>query len=141
MDVEPVEQVDEMSGEADGDAHVGEGVFEDEIPADDPGDKLAEHGIGVGVSGAGNGDHAGELGITEAGATADGGDEEKRDGEGGTCAGPAGDGSVMEQEIDDGRSLPVADLGRVTADGGANDREDAGTDDDAYAEGGEGDRS
>jgi len=32
-----VEEVDDVSGEADADAHVGEGVLEDEVPADDPG--------------------------------------------------------------------------------------------------------
>ncbi len=49
VDPEPVEQIDDVSGEADGDAHVGEGVLEDEVPADDPRDELAEGGVGVGV--------------------------------------------------------------------------------------------
>ncbi len=128
-----------MGGEADGDAHVGEGVLEDEVPADDPGDELAHDGVGVGVGGAGDGDHAGELGVTEAGETTDDGDEDEGDGEGGTCAGAAGDGAVVEEEVDDGRALPVGDLGRIAADGGADDGEDARADDDADAEGGEGD--
>ena len=38
MDAEPVEEVDDVGGESDRDAHVGEGVFEDEVPADDPGE-------------------------------------------------------------------------------------------------------
>ncbi len=67
MDAEPVQQIDDVRGEADADAHVGEGVFEDEVPADDPGDEFAERGVGVGVGGAGDGDHAGELGVAEAG--------------------------------------------------------------------------
>ena len=75
MDAEPVKQIDEVRSEADGDAHVGEGVFEDEVPADDPGDELAHDGVGVGVGGAGDGDHAGELGVTEAGEATDDGDE------------------------------------------------------------------
>ena len=66
VDAEPVEQVDEVRGEADGDAHVGKGVLEDEVPADDPGDELAQHGVGVGVGGAGDGDHAGELSVAKA---------------------------------------------------------------------------
>ena len=37
MQAEPVEQVDDVRGKADTDAHVGEGVFEDQVPADDPG--------------------------------------------------------------------------------------------------------
>ena len=67
VDAEPVEEVDDVRGEADGDAHVGEGVLEDEVPADDPGDELAEGGVGVGVGRAGDGDHAGEFGVAEAG--------------------------------------------------------------------------
>ncbi len=114
-----------MGGETDGDAHVGEGVFEDEVPADDPGDELSHDGVGVGVGGAGDGDHAGELGVTEAGETTDDGDEDEGDGQGGTCAGAAGDGAVVEEEVDDGRALPVGDLGGVAADGGADDGEDA----------------
>src|SRR5580658_6686794 len=41
MKVEPVEEIDDVSGEADADAHIGACVFKDEIPADDPGDELA----------------------------------------------------------------------------------------------------
>ncbi len=98
VDAEPVEQIDDVRGEADGDAHVGEGVLEDEVPADDPGDEFAEGGVGVGVGGAGDGDHAGEFGITEAGEAADDGDEDERESEGGACAGAAGDGAEVGGE-------------------------------------------
>ena len=91
VDAEPVKEVYDVGGEADGDAHVGEGVLEDEVPADDPGDELAESGVGVGIGGAGDGDHAGEFGITEAGEGADDGDQDEREGQGGACAGAASD--------------------------------------------------
>ena len=123
--MEPVEEIDDVGGEADRDAHVGEGVLEDKIPADDPGDEFAEDGVGVGVGGAGDGDHAGELSVTEAGEATDDGDEDERDGESGTGTGTAGDGSVVKDEIDDRRTLPVGDLGRVATDGGADDSEDS----------------
>ena len=132
-----------MGGEAYGDAHVGEGVFEDEIPADDPGDELAEGGVGVGVGGAGDGDHAGKLGITEAGEAADERDEDQREGEGGAGSGTACNGAEMavegaEDEIDDGGLGPGDGLGGIAADGRADGGEDAGTDDGADAESGEG---
>jgi hypothetical protein len=44
---------------------------------------------------------------------------------------------VVEEKIDDGRFLPVGDLGRVAADGGADYRENSRPDDDTDAEGGE----
>ena len=44
---------------------------------------------------------------------------------------------MMEDEVDDRRALPIGELGRVASDGGADDREDARSDDDADAERGE----
>ena len=94
MEAEPVEQIDDVGGKADADAHVGAGVFEDQIPADDPGDQLAEGGVGVGVGRAGDGNHGGEFGITEAGKRADEGHQDhgearwrdrRRDGRRGRC--------------------------------------------------------
>jgi hypothetical protein len=41
----------------------------------------------------------------------------------------------MQDEVDDGRFLPVGERSRVAADGGADDGEDAGADDCADAEG------
>jgi len=51
VDAEPVEEVDQMRGETHADAHVAEGVFEDQVPADDPGNQLAERGVRVIVDG------------------------------------------------------------------------------------------
>ena len=135
-----------MCGESDGDAHVGEGVFEDEVPADDPGDEFAQGGVGVGVGRAGDGDHAGEFGVAEAGERADERDEDEREARardlrrGGRrrlrwVVQPA------DEEVDDGRVDPVGELGGIAADGGADDREDARPDDDADAERGERDRA
>jgi|GEM_PF-6995236 len=137
VDAEPVHEIDDVRGEADRDAHVGAGVFEDQIPADDPGDELAHGGVGVGVGGAGDGDHAGELGVTEAGESTDDGDEDERERQRGACAWSAGERGVVNDEIgercvEDGRGVEL-----FAGDGGANDGEDAGADDRADAEGGE----
>src|ERR1035437_5670123 len=37
VDAEPVKEVDQVSGEGNADSHVAEGVFQNQIPADDPG--------------------------------------------------------------------------------------------------------
>ena len=71
-------QIDDVRGKAHADRHVGEGVLEDEVPADDPGHQFAQGGVGVGVSGARDGNHRGELGIAEPGEGADDGDQHER---------------------------------------------------------------
>ncbi len=71
VQAEPVQQVDHVGGKAHADGHVGAGVFEDQIPADDPGDELAQGGVGVGIGRAGNGNHGREFGVAEAGERAD----------------------------------------------------------------------
>src|SRR6185312_1188642 len=64
-----------VSAEADGDGHVADGVFQDEVPADDPGKNFAEGGVRVGVGAAGDGNHGGEFRIAQAGKGAGDGDQ------------------------------------------------------------------
>ena len=79
VEAEPVQQRHNMGSEAHADAHVAEGVFEDQIPADDPCDELAEGGVGIGVGRAGDGNHGGQFGVAEAGEDADDGHENERE--------------------------------------------------------------
>src|SRR5262252_4274893 len=65
MQSNQVEKIDDVLGKADADGHIADGVLEDEIPADNPGDEFAHGGIGVSVSAAGDGNHGGELGVTD----------------------------------------------------------------------------
>ena len=69
-----------------------------QVPSDDPGDKLAEGGVGVGVGRAGDRYHRGELGVAECGESAGDRrkDEEKRD-----CR-PAIEGGVADSREDAG---------------------------------------
>src|SRR5262252_5197533 len=85
---EPVEQVDEVRRKAHADGHVADGVFEDEVPADNPGDDLAHGGVGVGIRAAGNGNHGGQFGVTNRSEPAGNcyEDEGKRDGGAGARA-------------------------------------------------------
>ena len=56
-----------MAGPADRDGRRAEGVLEDEIPADDPRDELAERRVPVSVRGAGDRHRGRELRVAQAG--------------------------------------------------------------------------
>ena len=59
------EQRDEIARPADGHRRGTERVLEDQIPADDPGDELAERGVAIGVGRAGDRNARRELRIAE----------------------------------------------------------------------------
>ena len=65
LDAEPGEDPLEVAAPADRDGHRSDRVLEDQVPADHPGEDLAERGVGVGVGAAGDRDHRRELGVAE----------------------------------------------------------------------------
>src|SRR5262249_7052349 len=132
-----VEKIYDVLREADTDGHVADGVFEDQIPADDPRDDFAHRGVGVGVSAAGDGDHGSELGVADGGKAAGDGDENEGNGDGGTCAWATERCSVVNEVIEK-RGIEDGRRGKFLAgDGGANNGKNARTDDSADAERGE----
>jgi hypothetical protein len=100
MYAEPVHKIHDVRGEANAHGHVADGVFQDEIPANDPCDQLAHGGVGVGVGAARDRDHRCQLGIAKAGESAD--DGHQHDGEGQCGASPraAGQGVMVHQVIE-----------------------------------------
>ena len=71
------EELVEVAGPGRGDRGAAHGVFEDQVPADDPGEDFAQRGVGVGIGAAGHGGHGGEFGVAERGeGAAHGGDAE-----------------------------------------------------------------
>src|SRR5262249_9915035 len=67
----------EITGPTNRHRHVADGVLENEVPADYPGDQFTERGVGISVSRARDRNHRSELGITERGkATRDSGQHE-----------------------------------------------------------------
>ena len=126
-----------MRGETHAHGHVADGVFQDQVPADDPGDELAHRGIGVGVGAAGDRDHRRQLGIAQRGEAADNRDQHQRQRQRRARAGTAECRRVMDDVI---RERAVQDGGCVEflpGDRGADNGEDAGADDCADAESGE----
>ena len=65
MDAEAGEDALEVAAPADRDRHRADGVLENQVPADHPGEDLAERGVGVGVGAAGDRDHRRELGVAQ----------------------------------------------------------------------------
>ena len=58
---------------------ITDGVFDDQIPADDPGHQLAQRGICVGVGAAGNRNHRREFRVAQRGeSTRDRGEDERQ---------------------------------------------------------------
>ena len=55
----------EILGPRNGHRNITDRVFKNQIPTDDPGDELAERGVGVGISGARDGNHRCKLGIAQ----------------------------------------------------------------------------
>src|SRR5215208_5379252 len=64
---ELMQQRDETAGPADRDRRRAERVLEDQVPADDPGDELAERRVGVGIGGTGDRHGGGKFGIAQRG--------------------------------------------------------------------------
>ena len=135
MEAEPVEQVDDMGCEADAHTHVGAGVFQNQIPADDPCDEFAERGVGVGVSRAGNGDHGGQLGVAKSGERTDNGHHNHGNRDGGTCAWTACERSVRNEKTGQRRVDHAGGVKLLAGDGGADDCEDARADDRRFCAG------
>src|SRR5262249_31142413 len=67
MNTPVIQETHHIARPADGDCRGAEQIFENEVPADRPGDELAECGIGISIGAAGNGDHRGKLRIAQSG--------------------------------------------------------------------------
>ena len=68
----------EIGGESHRDRHVRDGVFEDQIPADDPREDLAQGRVGVGVRAAGDGNHRRQFRVAQRRETAHERGQQKR---------------------------------------------------------------
>ncbi len=121
MHAEPIHEIDDVGGKADAYSHVADGVLEDEIPTDDPGDQFAHGGVGVGVRAAGNGNHRRQLRVAEPGEGAD--DRHQHDGKGQSrsCPWTACQGVVVHQVIEQRSIQNGGGIELLPRDGGADD--------------------
>jgi len=123
-----------MGGKTHTDCHVRASVFENQIPADNPGNQFSQRGVGVGISRTRDGNHGRQFGVTEAGQRADHGHQNQRDGDGWTGAGPPCHCGVVNDEVRQRRIHHAGGVEFFSGDGRANDREDARADHRTYAQ-------
>ena len=80
VDARRLQPADQIARPADRDRRAGQRIFEDQAPADDPGERLAERGIAEGIGAARGRDHRRQFGIGQRRAGADrAGDREGQD--------------------------------------------------------------
>ena len=65
LDLENIEQLDEVVGPAGRNRARTHGIFQREVPADDPGEQLTQRGIGIGVSAARQRNHRGKFRVAK----------------------------------------------------------------------------
>src|SRR5207244_3384377 len=57
----------EVLGPVGGQHAAAHGIFQHQVPADDPGEEFAERGVSVGIGAAGDWRHGGKFGIAQGG--------------------------------------------------------------------------
>ena len=67
LDVENIEQLDEVVRPAGRDRARAHGVFQRQVPADNPGEQFAQSGVSIGISAARERNHRGKFGVAEPG--------------------------------------------------------------------------
>src|SRR5437764_5537843 len=107
--VEPAKHAIEVFAPGNGDGGCAYGIFEHQIPADDPGDELTHGGIGISVSAPRNRNHRSKFRVTETGKSATNASENKSEHDRRT--GAIGDGSrgANEQARADDAANPEHD--------------------------------
>ena len=101
MDV--IQYAIEILAPGDGHGSGADGIFQHQVPADDPRHQLTHGGVRISVGAAGDRDHRGKLGVAKAGKSA--AHARENEGESYRRAGPLGDGvggAHKETGADDG---------------------------------------
>src|SRR5262249_39916487 len=89
-DAKVAQKTHDVARPADGDCRRAERIFEDQVPADDPGDEFAKGGIGKGVGAPGDWDGRRHLRIAKTRKRASNPAKYEREGNGGTGVGGCG---------------------------------------------------
>ena len=137
VNAEPIQQIHDVLRKAHTYGHVADGIFENQVPADDPGDEFAHGGVSVSVGAARNRNHCCELGVANGCETARDGHQSKRERDRGPGAWTPKRGGMVNQVfqqrgIEDGRGLKFLASNRR-----ADDGKDSRTDDRADAKRGQ----
>ena len=131
MQAEPIEQVHHVRRKADAHRHVGDGVFQNQIPADDPGDEFAHGGVGVGVRAAGDRNHRRQFRVADRCEAAYDGHQNEGNRDGGAGAGAAKGSGMSDQILKQRGVQDRRDLQFLAGDRGADNGENSGANDGA----------
>ena len=135
MNAERIEERHDMRGKSHAHGHVGDSIFEDQIPADNPGDKLAHRCVRVCVRAAGDRNHGFQLRVTERRETAHNRHEREGQSNGGTRSGPSERRRMIDQIFQQGSIEKRTGFELLPGDGRANNGENSRSDHGADAEG------
>src|SRR5260370_42677315 len=100
VNAEPVHQVDQVLRKSDANSHVADRVFEDQVPTDNPGDKLAHRRVSIGVRAAGNRNHGCKFGITHRGESTRDSDQDKGESDGWARAWASKRGGMLAEDFE-----------------------------------------
>src|SRR5260370_12388306 len=134
VNAEPVHQVEQVLRKSDANGHVADRVFEDQVPTDNPGAKLAHRRLSIGVRAAGNRNHGCKFGITHRSESTRDSDQDKGESDGWARAWASKRGGMVDEVFEE---RGVKDRGRLkllTGDRSADNGEDSRTNDRADAE-------
>src|SRR5258708_9207532 len=103
MNDKGMQKSDQRLRPADGHSGCADGIFENQIPADDPGQEFAHGRVGISVGAAGDGNHGRELAVAKARkAAADGGGNEGKHNRWARVGGGRDTGQGENARADDG---------------------------------------
>src|SRR6266581_4616883 len=132
-----VAELDEITGPAHRDGHVADGIFQNEVPTNNPRDNFAKCRVGIRVGRSGHRNHRRELGVTKRSERASDASYDERSRNGGTCTRAskhdARAGQPRLNEIDDRRLESRRE--RLTRRCGSSQRKNSRADDGTDADG------
>ena len=134
MQAEPIEQAHHVRRKTHADSHVADRVFEDEIPANDPGDEFSHRCVRVGVRAARDGNHGGKLRVANRCETTDDRHQNERKRNGRPGARPSKRSGMVDQIFKQRGVQNRRGLKLLSRDRRADDRKNSGADDRADAE-------
>ncbi len=103
----------EITRPADRNGRGGQAVFEQQVPADHPGDEFAQCGVAVGIDGTGDRNGRGEFGVAQRGEAARHRRDDERQRQAGAGRDGAGAGQHEDTGADDGADAEQDQVGRA----------------------------
>src|SRR5258708_14700704 len=115
-----------MSGKSHAHRHVADSVFQNQIPADDPGDEFAHGRVGIGIGATCNRNHGSQFGVAESCERTHNCHQDERKRQPRPGARPPEGGSVVYQIVEQGSIQNGGGIEFLAGDGSADYGKDSG---------------